>query len=256
MDHGLIADVAEKYKSPTQRIRVLTESWVAKNSFCPNCGNSEIYKYPNNQPVADFFCDSCGEDYELKSKAGEYGGSIVDGAYATMMSRLRSARNPNFFLLGYEAQQLRVQNYFVIPKHFFVPDLIRKRRPLAATARRAGWVGCNIIIRNVPAAGKVYIVKNGRDLPIKDVLQQWKRSLFLRDAAVSERGWTIDVMRCVDALRKKSFSLDDVYEFEQQLADLHPENKHVKDKIRQQLQILRDRGYLIFERRGRYRLRG
>jgi type II restriction enzyme len=34
---------------------------------------------------------------------------------------------------------------------------------------------------------------------------------------------------------------------------LHPENRHVRDKIRQQLQVLRDLGLIESLRRGRYR---
>jgi hypothetical protein len=33
-----------------------------------------------------------------------------------------------------------------------------------------------------------------------------------------------------------------------------PDNKHVKEKMRQQLQVLRDNGFLEFLDRGRYRL--
>ena len=45
-----------------------------------------------------------------------------------------------------------------------------------------------------------------------------------------------------------------MYEFETVLAKQHPDNKHIKDKIRQQLQILRDRNYIQFIGRGEYRL--
>ena len=62
-------------------------------------------------------------------------------------------------------------------------------------------------------------------------------------------------MNCVDQIGKKEFDIDDVYAFEQQLGYLYPNNKHVKHKIRQQLQKLRDRGYLEFMSRGNYRLR-
>jgi len=62
-------------------------------------------------------------------------------------------------------------------------------------------------------------------------------------------------MRCIDKLGKKKFTLDEVYAFENKLSLLHPENRHIKDKIRQQLQVLRDKGYLEFTSRGNYRLR-
>jgi len=62
-------------------------------------------------------------------------------------------------------------------------------------------------------------------------------------------------MNCIDALNKKEFSLKDVYKFEQDLFVLHPENKNIKPKIRQQLQFLRDKGYLEFIAPGEYRLK-
>jgi len=61
-------------------------------------------------------------------------------------------------------------------------------------------------------------------------------------------------MRCIELIRKKDFTLGDVYKFESILAQQHPDNRHVKDKIRQQLQILRDRNYIQFVGRGLYRL--
>ena len=61
-------------------------------------------------------------------------------------------------------------------------------------------------------------------------------------------------MRCVEKLGKKTFNLEDAYVFEKFLSNLHPDNKNVKPKIRQQLQVLRDRGFLRFEGKGRYEL--
>ncbi len=60
---------------------------------------------------------------------------------------------------------------------------------------------------------------------------------------------------CVEAIGKPRFHLDDVYAFEAELSRLYPDDRHVRNKIRQQLQVLRDRGYLDFVSRGCYRLR-
>jgi len=62
-------------------------------------------------------------------------------------------------------------------------------------------------------------------------------------------------MRCVESLGKPEFTLDEVYAFERHLGDLYPGNQNVKPKIRQQLQYLRDRGFVEFVSRGSYRLR-
>src|SRR3989344_6002710 len=246
--------LATNYKSSSQKVRVLTEQWVDNSIFCPNCGRLDIDKYPNNKPVADFYCSNCREEYELKSKQNTLGVKVVYGAYRTMIERLVSSHNPNFFLLNYDLANFEVIDFLVIPKHFFIPEIIEKRKPLAPTARRAGWVGCNIVLKNIPQTGKIFFVQNKQIEPKEKVLANWRKTLFLREESeVSAKGWLIDVMRCVDRLNKKGFTLDEVYAFENELSRLHPENKHIKDKIRQQLQFLRDKGYLDFLSRGYYR---
>jgi len=212
-------------------------------------------KYSNNQPVADFYCANCREEYELKSKQGTTGTKIVDGAYRTMLERLGSSNNPNFFLLNYDLLSLEVTNFLVIPKHFFVPEIIEKRKPLAVTARRAGWVGCNILLRSIPQTGKIFFIKNKQSEPKEKVLAEWQKTLFLREEKeISAKGWLLDTMRSIEKFGKREFTLDDIYTFETELSKLHPDNRHIKDKIRQQLQILRDKGYLDFVSRGHYRL--
>jgi type II restriction enzyme len=106
-----------------------------------------------------------------------------------------------------------------------------------------------------PEAGKIHIVQNGVVRPKDAVLREWQKTLFLRDESLEARGWLIDVMKCVESLGKREFTLEEVYEFERHLSDLYPGNQNVKPKIRQQLQYLRDRGYIEFISRGNYRLR-
>lgn len=247
--------IANNYKSQSQKTRVLTERWVNESVFCPNCGYSEIDRYPNNKPVADFFCSNCHEDYELKSKQNSIGTKILDGAYRTKMERLRSSSNPNLFILNYNLSNLYVLDFFVIPKHFFVPEIIEKRKPLATSARRAGWIGSNILLGKIPQTGKIFLVKHRRIEPKEKVLAEWKKTLFLREEkGISARGWLLDVMRCVEKVGESKFMLDDMYVFEKELAKRYPNNRHIRDKIRQQLQILRDRGYLSFAGGGKYQL--
>lgn len=82
-----------------------------------------------------------------------------------------------------------------------------------------------------------------------------KKTLFLREEKeVSAKGWLLDIIRSIEKLEKQEFTLDDIYVFENELSKKHPDNYHIKDKIRQQLQILRDKGYLNFVSRGYYRL--
>lgn len=246
--------LATQYKSQSQAIRVMTEDWVKNEIFCPNCGNF-VTDFKNNSPVADFYCENCREEYELKSKKDSIGKKIVDGAYNKMIERLDSINNPNFFFLNYDLQSYKVQNFVVIPKHFFVPTIIEKRKPLSQNARRSGWVGCNILLSGIPESGKIFYIKNGETESKDVVLKNWQKTLFLRESKDANlKGWILDVMNCIDKLNKKYFTLDEIYNFENVLSKKHPENKHIKDKIRQQLQFLRDKGYLEFLDRGNYRL--
>jgi len=246
-------NIAYGYNSASQKIRVQTEAWFYSEVYCPNCG-ANIEKYENNRPVADFFCSKCKEEYELKSKNASVGVKIVDGAYRTMMERLGSDNNPSLFLLNYDSFSLQVKNLFVVPKHYFIPEIVEKRKPLAVTAKRAGWIGCNILLQSIPQTGKIYFIKDKQVVPKEKVLAEWQKTMFLRqEKEVKAKGWLLDIMICIDKIGSKDFSLNEVYEFENELRKKHPGNSHIKDKIRQQLQFLRDKRYLEFTTRGNYR---
>jgi type II restriction enzyme len=69
------------------------------------------------------------------------------------------------------------------------------------------------------------------------------------------RGWTLDVLNVLRSLGRKEFTLAEVYARGEELQRLHPQNRYVEAKIRQQLQRLRDLGFVEFLGRGAYRLR-
>lgn len=244
--------VADKYKSSSQKVKAMTESWVDDEIFCPNCG-VDIENYENNKPVADFYCPNCSEDYELKSKKDKMGNMILDGAYGTMIERLQSDNNPNFFFLNYNIKNYEVHNFVVIPKHFFTPSIIVKRSK--GIPNRPNYIMCSIDLLSIPQSGKIFYIKD-KKIELKNiVLENWQKTLFLREEKeINAKGWLLDVMNCVDKLGKKEFLLNEVYAFEKLLSKKYPDNKHIKDKIRQQLQILRDKGYLKFISRGKYKM--
>ena len=170
-----------------------------------------------NRPVADFHCKRCSEEYELKSQKSKFGAKVVDGAFGTMCERLAETNNPNLLLLNYDLKQFGVTNLFVVPKHFFVREIIEKRKPLATTARRAGWTGCNILLNQIPESGKIFFVREGQLQDKGKVLDQWRNTLFLRDESPDARGWLIEVMKCVELVGKREFDLNSVYAFEERL---------------------------------------
>ena len=69
-----------EYDSGSQRARSLTETWAATSLFCPSCGNQRLAKFPNNAPAADFYCETCREEFELKSSRSQFSKKVLDGA--------------------------------------------------------------------------------------------------------------------------------------------------------------------------------
>lgn len=174
-----------------------------------------------------------------------------DGAYDTMMTRLNDLHNPNFLFMTHIDEY--INNFILIPNHFFTPEIIIKRKPLSDNARRAGWVGCNINITDIPQSGKIFIVKDGKEIDHNKVIDDYARIKELKNNSLASRGWMLDVLSCVERAKEDVFTLKEMYELCDELQDKHRDNAHVKDKIRQQLQFLRDKGLIEFLERGVYR---
>jgi hypothetical protein len=66
-------------------------------------------------------------------------------------------------------------------------------------------------------------------------------------------GWRLQVFKCVNSIPKQIFSSKDINKFEQHLRIIYPNNRHITDKIRQQLQELRDLGLIEFLGSGKYK---
>lgn len=251
MNLHLNTALLEGYKSTSQQIRVLTEGWMKSNGYCPCCGNKPIKKFENNKPVADFFCPQCHEEYELKSKNGMgVGKSVADGAYRTMIERIQSDTNPNFFFLAYKKTDYSVQQLMLVPKHFVTADMIVPRTK--GIPNRPDYIMCSMNIASLPDSGKILLIDKAKTVAPENVLKQWQANLFLRGQKADKKGWLLAVMKCIDKLPEK-FTLNQMYEFETQLSIQFPANNHIKDKIRQQLQILRDQNMIEFIGRGLYR---
>ncbi len=248
------SDPAAGFVSASQVARVETEAWAEANMYCPNCGNSQLSRYNANRPVADFFCSQCGDQYELKSKNRSFGRKIANGAYSTKMERLASDTSPNLILLHYDRKSRLVENLRVVPKFFFTGNVVEKRKPLAKTARRAGWVGSNILLDRIPEAGKITVVNCGIIRDRDEVLRDWNALRFVEKRLGDARGWLTEVMHCIERIGQDNFMLSDIYDFENDLASIFPSNNNIRPKIRQQLQVLRDAGYIYFLGGGRYRL--
>lgn len=255
MDIHMDLSVADGYTSASQIARVVSEDWVGRNLYCPRCGCDVVEHLKNNRPVADFQCPACGNIFESKATGQRLGKRVADGVYDTMIQRIHEETNPDFLFMQYDRKTWEVREFLIVPKYYFHDSLIEKRPPLANGARRAGWVGCNILLGAIPQSGRIPFIHASSLVDKETVERQYKASSFMAEFHLRQRGWLVHVMQCLDAIPTQEFSLADVYAFADQLQVLHPENRHIEAKIRQQLQLLRNQGVLEFIGRGQYRKR-
>lgn len=252
MDTSFDQQLARGYTSKSQIARVLTETWTEQHMYCPVCGCPTLFKFPNNKAVADFYCPECKNEFEQKSKNGSFGSKIADGAYDTFIQRICSNNNPDFFFMSYSLKKMKVESLFFVPKYFFVPEIVEKRKPLTENAKRAGWVGCNILFNNIPIQGRIPIIQDGHSASKSLVMKRVKQAEQIRIDNITERGWLFDVLDCVNMVKSDIFSLSMIYSYESILSVKHPKNNNIRAKIRQQLQQLRDRGVISFLGNGLY----
>jgi type II restriction enzyme len=253
LDLACSVEPASNYRSHAQIARVVTENWLAQQMYCPACVSDSLNASPNNCPGIDFTCPNCTLAYQLKSRKSPLTNRIVDAGYEAMIRAIRSEQVPNLLLLRY-SHAWSVTDLLVVPSFFLTESAIEKRKPLNATARRAGWVGCNILLHHIPQDGRIAVISNGLTANPSYVRAEYERIRPFSAVNIKMRGWTLDVLNVLRKLGKKDVLLSDFYGFEDYLQALHPNNRNVRPKIRQQLQVLRDLGYLAFTGNGRYRV--
>jgi type II restriction enzyme len=244
----------EKYKSGSQRARVSTEPWGEANLYCPACDSPKINSLPTGTHAVDFSCPTCASRYQLKSSASKFGNRVIDGAYAAMQRAITADQTPNMFFLHYKLPQLTVESVLLIPRFAFSMSCVEKRPPLSPNAVRAGYVGCYFVLDRIPPDARIPVVKDAHQVNSSQVRRAYNKIRSLETIGVEKRGWTLDVLNVVRSLGKEQFMLRDVYDHADSLARLHPSNRHIDDKIRQQLQVLRDLGLLEFLGTGSYRM--
>ena len=84
-------------------------------------------------------------------------------------------------------------------------------------------------------------------------MQKVNKGKLLEVGDLKSRGWLMDILNCVNNIPTENFSLAMMYAFTDYLSSKHPQNNNVQAKIRQQLQLLRDLGFIEFLGKGQYR---
>ncbi len=99
------------------------------------------------------------------------------------------------------------------------------------------------IIKNTPKEQrKNSIIEN------EDIFQNRNYEI---DSSLS--GWTKEVFLVLKEIEAENFTISDVYRYVEYFKKKYPNNHHIEDKLRQQLQYLRNLGLIDFINRGEYR---
>ena len=180
----------------------------------PALRQCEDFTLPTNSPLADLYYPAvlCGvrtEEPEGKIRHKGTGRRVQDRVRAFRTSEQSQP----------VAHELRSQ----IPcgrepvhhtKHLFVREIIEERKPLAVTARPVGWIGSKILLDRVPDSGKIHIVRGSVVRAKGPVLAEWQRRAILRNKSPETRGWLLNVIKRVESLGKREFTLDEIYAFD------------------------------------------
>jgi hypothetical protein len=224
---------------------------VQTNLRCPRCG-CPLRACAANTRSKDFDCTNCDEHFQLKSSTKALRGKLTGGEYRTTLRSVESGHHPSLILMRYSRVTMTVLDVEFVHRACITASCLIPRLPLTATARRAGWQGTLFDLDQVPQTARVRAVFNGAFLPIRELEDQWAVADRILLKRPETRGWAADLLLIVDQLPGE-FALVDVYAFENDLARKHPENFNVRPKMRQQLQVLRDMGFITFGARGVYR---
>ena len=175
MNLQLPTEGIDRYKSASQRARIGTESWGAANFFCPACESPRLRSAAQGTAAIDYFCPSCDSPFQLKSQSKPFGIRIVDAAYSEMKRAILEDRAPNLFVLHYDLDTWAVRTVLLVPHFAFTLSTLEKRPPLAPTARRAGWVGCNILLDRIPMHARISVVSEGSPHSPREVRRSYDR---------------------------------------------------------------------------------
>src|SRR5580704_10020147 len=141
--------LTSRFVSAAQATRVALETWASFNLYCLNCERDELDQLPDNTPVSDFECYLCKSRYQLKGKNGRLGKKIPGAAYRPTIDAIRAGAMPEYVLVEFDTRFATVVFVDAFPGRLITEERVEPRKPLSASARRAGWQGCNIIVEGL-----------------------------------------------------------------------------------------------------------
>ena len=141
-------------RTKMQLVGQWAEDRVVKLCGCPRCKRLKtLRRLPGNFKCADLICDFCGFLAQVKgANVGtieQLPDLILGAAWAPQKERMDAGI---YFPLFLALKAGRTHAIYYLPTDFQSPALFDVRKPLSATARRAGWQGFRYVLANLPTA--------------------------------------------------------------------------------------------------------
>ena len=235
----------KRFTSKSRRFGYMAEQWIASNMYCPICGYHKLKQLSTNTKASDFICPKCKEFYELKSdNSKKVPKSLMGGNYDVYKAKFRSAIKPNILYLQHDKSQ--VINLFFIHKDLITIKNIKKRKkPLK---RNKDYYMCTISLLNISSNKMFSIIANSDVINKNRIINKFKKKLIIKN----ESKWIYCTINIINSIWRKYFHLKDFNCYIKKLQKIHPNNKHIPEKIRQTLQYIAKLGYIDSLGKGYY----
>jgi hypothetical protein len=133
--------------TPNQALGDRGEKFVTKTMTCPGCKREErtLRALPVGFKCADVICDFCG--YLAQVKTASIKGPLPEGcprlilgaAWGPQKARMEAGIYFSLFIVVENEKKQR--KVFFLPRDLQTAAMFKERKPLSATAKRAGWQG-------------------------------------------------------------------------------------------------------------------
>jgi type II restriction enzyme len=237
--------------------RGVVETWGEHNLYCPNCASPKLAQPASDTSDDDLACPDCRLAFQLKGQKTRLGATIADGSYETMLHTVSSDNVPGYYFMHYDVATWTVRDVLLVPGFAIPPSAVEKKK---------GSKSCSLVLNRIPLDARIPIVTTIKASRVGDtecimisrmeeVRAKFRRVKPLADIPAKQRALALDILSVIRRLKKTDFTSADLQPFERELKKLHPGNRQMRDKIRQQLQVLRDMGFLAQPERGVWHLK-
>lgn len=128
------------------------EILVTKIARCPRCKREKtLRRLPTNFKCADIICDFCGYLAQVKAvnskDINRLPSKILGGAWGVQKDRMAAGIYFPLFIVLIKDKKSAI---YYLPADLQQPELFVARKPLSATAKRAGWQGFYYDLSQIP----------------------------------------------------------------------------------------------------------